>query len=141
MGWLNIKAIKDMLENVYDTALKALKILRAAKTETLVASAARTTSGSSTAFDVSSFKEADFFLNVTGVPAVYTDETLDVAVETQDPVSGEWLPLTAFTQITSATTKERKSVIGNLGSKIRITWTIGGTAPDYTFSVGAVLKS
>jgi Tfp pilus assembly major pilin PilA len=107
---------------------------------TLVSSGNRTASGNSAEFDVSDYSEAIFFLDVTAVPGVYTDETLDVTVKTKDPASGKWFTIATFTQVTNSTTSEMKAVANNLGRKIRVEWAIGGTAPSYTFSVGAVLK-
>lgn len=110
-----------------------------ASEQTLLASAARTASGdtSATPVNVKRFKEANFFLDVTAVAG--TEPTLDVAVKSKDPASGKWFDLVTFTQATGVTS-EMKSVAGNLGSLIAVFYTIGGTSPSFTFSVGAVLK-
>ncbi len=110
-----------------------------ASEQTLLASAARTASGdtSATPVNVKRFKEANFFLDVTAVAG--TEPTLDVAVKSKDPASGKWFDLVTFTQATGVTS-EMKSVAGNLGSLIVVFYTIGGTSPSFTFSVGAVLK-
>lgn len=110
-----------------------------ASEQTLLASAARTASGdtSATPVNVKRFKEANFFLDVTAVAG--TAPTLDVAVKSKDPASGKWFDLVKFTQAT-AVTSEMKSIAGNLGSLIAVFYTIGGTSPSFTFSVGAVLK-
>lgn len=117
-----------------------VQIVQSAQEVTLLASAARTTSGdtSATPVDVKKYKEAIFFLDVTAVSG--TTPTLDVKIKTKDPVSGKWFDLVAFTQAT-AVTSEMKAVSGLLGSQISVFYTIGGTTPSFTFSVGAVLKS
>lgn len=105
---------------------------------TLLASETRTTSGdtSGTPVDVKKFKEGNFFLDITAVSG--TTPTLDIAIKTKDPVSGKWFTIVQFTQAT-AIGSEMKTV-GNLGSLIAVFYTIGGTSPSFTFSVGAVLK-
>lgn len=107
--------------------------------QTLLASAARTASGDTSAspVDVKRFKEANFFLDVTAVTG--NNPTLDIDIKSKDPASGKWYDLVKFTQAT-AETSEMKSVSGNLGSLIAVFYTIDGASPSFTFSVGAVLK-
>lgn len=106
---------------------------------TMLASAARTTSGdtSATPIDVKKYKEAIFFLDVTAVSGT---PTLDVKIKTKDPVSGKWFDLVSFTQAT-AISSEMKTVGGLLGSQIAAFYTIAGGTPSVTFSLGAILKS
>jgi len=117
-----------------------VQVIQSAQEVTLLASATRTTSGdtSATPVDVKKYKEAVFFLDVTAVSG--TAPTLDVKIKTKDPVSGKWFDLAAFTQATDVTS-EMKAVSGLLGSQIAVFYTIGGTTPSFTFSVGVVLKS
>jgi hypothetical protein len=109
------------------------------KQTTLLASAARTTSGNteSTPVSVGWYKEADLFLNVSAASG--GSPTLDVVIETQDPASGVWATLTSFTQKTT-TGSELKTISTNLGYRIAVKYTIGGSTPSFTFSVGVVLK-
>jgi hypothetical protein len=111
-----------------------------AKTATLRASSAATASGDSklTPEKVTQFKEGDFFLDVTAASG--TTPTLNVSIVTKDPISGKWFTLVSFTQATGVTT-ERKPITVNLGAFLAATWTIGGTTPSFTFSIGAVLKA
>ena len=110
------------------------------QSEQFAASAARTANGNtqSTPIDCGLMKEGNFFLDVTVVSG--TSPTLDVVVQTKDPESGDWFTLTSFTQATGVTA-EMKSVAANMGNKLAIAWTIGGSdTPTFTFSVGAILK-
>ena len=113
---------------------------RSSDNVTLLPSAARTSSGDtkSAPKEVAEYREAVFFLKVTSVSG--TDPTLDVKIVTYDPASGDWFDLVSFTQATG-TTKEMKAVSSGLGHKIAVEYTIGGTTPSFTFSVGCVLKS
>lgn len=104
---------------------------------TILSQAVRSTSGLSDEFEVGDYKEATFFLNVTAVSG--TDVTLDVVIETKDPVSGEWFEITRFNQVTE-TAKEHISVTGGLGSVIRAVYSITGGGASFTFSLGAVVK-
>jgi hypothetical protein len=110
------------------------------KTETILSSDARTVSGNSLEFDISKFKEALVFLDITSSSG--TTPTLDVKFQTQDPVSLKWFDLTELT-FTQKTTlgSEMKKTNGLLGNKVRCSYTIAGTTPIFTFSVGMVLKS
>lgn len=105
---------------------------------TLAASAARTATGNGTLeVDAHEYKQGAFYLDITAAGG--TSPTLDVKVQTKDPVSGAWFDLVSFTQANAAS-KERKTVTGLLGNKLRVTWTIGGTSPTFTFSVGGHLE-
>lgn len=97
---------------------------------TLAASAARTSSANGSAVELGDRGTLRLLLDVTA--ATGTTPTLDAAVETSfDGVT--WRSLGAFTQKT-ATGTERKSFAG-ADRFVRVTWTIGGTTPSFTFSV------
>jgi hypothetical protein len=117
-----------------------VQLVQTAQEVTMLASAARTASGDTSAIpvDVKKFKEAVFFLDVTAASG--TTPTLDVKIKTKDPVSGKWFDLASFTQATGITS-EMKAVSGLLGSQIAAFYTIAGDTPSFTFSLGAVLKS
>ena len=110
--------------------------------------------GNGATFDVSMYSSAVFFLCVTAQGS-YTDETLDVKIQTKDPLSGNWVDLTwedgtgtpqntAFTQVGDKTGSvpytERIVCLDLPDSHIRVYWVAAGTAEDYTFSVSAVVK-
>lgn len=102
---------------------------------TILSSAARTTSGTSDSFTVGNYKEASFYLNVTAASG-----TLDVTIETKDPVSSEWFELVKFTQATAVTKERKADKTMDIGSVIRASYTIAGETPSFTFSLGAVVK-
>jgi len=105
----------------------------------LLASGARTTSGDTKEHPVvvGDFNEINVFLDVTAVSG--TSPTLDVKIVTLDPVSGKWFPLITFDTVT--TVDKGMAYAQGIGAKIAVEWTIGGTAPSFTFSIGAVLKT
>lgn len=101
-------------------------------TETLVASAARTTSGDSGALSgggaASSLRVQ---LDVTA--AAGTSPTLDVLIE--DTVDGtNWNAVGTFAQ-KAAVGREVINITGLFSETLRVRWTIGGTAPSFTFAV------
>ncbi len=70
-------------------------------------------------------------LNVTG--AAGTSPTLDVVIE--DTLDGtNWNVLGTFTQRTAAG-REVINITGLFTDRLRVRWTVGGTAPSFTFSV------
>lgn len=103
--------------------------------ETLAPSAVRTNDGQSEPIEVSEYLEAHVLLDVT--EASGTDPTLDLVIETS-PDKSNWFTHTTFSQKTAAGKDLR--TLSNLGRFIRARWTIGGTAPSFTFSAGLVGK-
>jgi len=85
--------------------------------------------------DVREFKGGLFFLKCTaksGTP------TLVVTVITYDKKTDDWYDLVAFTQL-SDVGKEMKAIT-DVGTRIAISYVIGGGTPSLTFTVGAILK-
>lgn len=113
--------------------------MRDYKVVTALASAARNANGDSksTPIAVGAYNEANFVLKVTA--ASESSPTLDVSILTYDKTSDTWNTLTTFTQKTT-TGVELKTVSTNLGYLIAFSWTVGGTSPSFTFSIGATLK-
>lgn len=101
--------------------------------ETVLASAARTTSGNSNAVEVADFRELVAFLNVTANSG--TTPTLDVKFQdSQDGTNWVDVPSGAFAQITT-TNGLRRLVLPVVGPFVRAVYTIAGTTPSYTFDV------
>lgn len=101
----------------------------------LAASAERTESGQSREIDVSEFLEGQVVAEVTATAG--TDETLDLAV--QSSADGTlWINHTTFTQFTAAGSAVK--LLTNLGKRLRLSWTVGGTDPAFTFAVKFVGK-
>lgn len=90
-----------------------------------------------TPVEVMHFKEGTFFIDCSARSG--TSPTLDVTVLTYDKSGDDWHVIATFTQLT-AVGKEMKAVAANMGDKIAILYTIGGTTPSFTFTVSAVLK-
>lgn len=103
-------------------------------TETLVASAARTSSGDSgvlTGWGVPAAARVQ--LDVTA--AAGTSPTLDVVVE--DTLDGvNWNVVGTFARKTTVG-REVINITALFADRIRVRWTVGGTAPSLTFSVAA----
>ena len=88
-------------------------------------------------------KSVIFILDVTGIPAGYTDETLDVKVVNVDPKTGKEDDLCTFTQVTDTVSEQWKYTMDSnkaLGNAIKVIWTITGSSPDYDFKVSTHLK-
>jgi hypothetical protein len=85
------------------------------------------------AFDVSSYKEGQIFVDVTVEGGT---STLDIIIQTS-PDNVTWYTHTAMTQITA--TGQYRQAITNFGNYVRIYYTVGGTS--FTFSVTGVFKN
>lgn len=105
--------------------------------EVVLGSASRTTNGAK-GFANSARKLA-LILDVTAFSG--TTPTLDVAVNGIDPASGEKVLLKSFTQAVGNGTEaiyiglDADTVVPF--RKMEVAWTLGGTNPDFTFSIGA----
>lgn len=96
----------------------------------LASSAARTATGDGSSVEVGDRGVVRLLLDVTAASG--TSPTLDVTVETSFDGT-TWRQAGTFTQQTAVGT-ERKSFSG-LDRFVRVTWTIGGTTPSFTFEV------
>ena len=103
----------------------------------LVASAARTTSGTSSVETIIREKAA-FYLDCTAVSG--TAPTLDVIIEGKAVGSNNWYTIGTFAQLNNTTGNERIVINPLIESEIRVSWTIGGATPSCTFSVHATAK-
>lgn len=105
---------------------------------TVVASASVTASGNSgeLSFDGGSKTQLRAQLDVTAVTG--TSPTLDVIIE--DTLDGtNWNTLMTFTQATGVT-REIVTLTTPFGDRLRAKYTLGGTTPDFTFSIKMVGK-
>lgn len=112
------------------------------------ASAARTATGNSGSIDVAGdCKGMHVVLDITASGG--TTPTLDVKVQRFDNLSGQWvdLPGAAFAQKTGTGTDDltiypgiaetaNRSVSDVICEEVRFVWTIGGTTPSFTFTLG-----
>lgn len=97
-----------------------------------LASAARTASGTGSAFSVQDVSAILGTLSVTAASG--TAPTLDVRLETT--VDGtNWYTVGSFPQKTAAGSDAR--AFGPVGSQCRWAWTVAGTGPSFTFGLTA----
>jgi len=113
-----------------------------------VTSAARTATGNSGAFD-SPADARGVLLTLSITVASGTTPTLDIKVRRVDALGiAVDLPSGAFAQKTATGTDDliiypgvaetaNRSVSDCIGDSWQIVWTIGGTTPSFTFSIGA----
>lgn len=106
--------------------------------QTLLASAARTTSGTQE-FTLEDCLDAVLFLDVSAAGG--TTPTLDLKVQEKIPGTSTWVdvPNGAFTQSTGVVGR-RLALSAPLSRTARLSWTIAGTTPSFTFSVAAVKR-
>lgn len=109
------------------------------KNSRVVASAARTTSGNSSAFLVGDDNTVNVLLDVSAASG--TTPTLDVKVQWSMDNGTTW------GEASSADTLAQKTTTGNelksftaKAPHARVVWTVGGTTPSFTFSVDAYSK-
>jgi hypothetical protein len=104
------------------------------------ATAARTATGSATGVDVQAY-DGDLVLVLDSAAGTGTTPTLAVTVEHSDALGSGYTAITgaAFTTVTT-TASQQKLVISKDEAKryVRVTYTIGGSTPSFTFSVNAV---
>lgn len=112
------------------------------------ASAARTATGNSDPINVpGDCKGFHAVLNISSASG--TSPTLDVKVQRFDAISSQWvdLPGGALAQKTATGTDDltiypgiaetnNRSVSDVIGEEVRFVWTIGGTTPSFTFTIG-----
>lgn len=90
-----------------------------------VSSAARTATGTGSAFQTVNTDSIEGFLSVTAVSAS-SSPTLDVRLETSLDAGSTWSTVGSFAQATGVTTKNK--VFGPLGDSCRWGWTLGGSS-------------
>lgn len=100
-----------------------------------IASAARTTTGTGTAFDTSNIDEITAALTVTATSGT---PTLDVSLKTSADGT-VFYSVGTFAQKTTTTAAETKVFTG-LGATSRWDWTIGGGTPSLTFDIVATVE-
>ena len=99
------------------------------------ASAARTSTTNSSAFDVYDADVLVAYLNVTANGG--TSPTLDVKFQDSPDGGTTWFDIAgaSFTQVTTGSSTQVVSATRKFATKVRCVATIGGTSPTFTFSV------
>jgi len=109
----------------------------------LVASAARTTSGTGSAVDVGSVRQVgELALYITAASG--SDASLELEVQTSEDGTTGWRTVStdeSATLVIGAGTTKREFVAAELARFVRLVWTISGTTPSYTFSVSGTANS
>lgn len=102
--------------------------------------AARTATGSGTGLDLQQY-DGDVVLLLDSAAGTGTTPTLDVTVEHSDSLGSGYTAISgaAFTRVTG-TASQQKLVISHDEAKryVRVTYTVGGSTPSFTFSVNGV---
>jgi hypothetical protein len=110
---------------------------------TALASAARTASGNSDDITVRVGSRAAFFLDVTAASGTLSP-TLDATVKVKDPASEKYFTVATFAQKTAAGTEAIFVGGGSdaefLTRTFRVEYVLGGTDPNFTFSVGYAIS-
>lgn len=106
---------------------------------TILASASRSGTGSSSSLGVANFLEGHFFLDVTVAPG--GADTLTVRLEALDPATLNWAVVQdLFSAVTATGTTYSFPGTFGVATDLRVSWEISGAA-SATFSVGFVLKN
>ena len=104
---------------------------------TLVSSSARTANGVSSAYSVADIIEGRVYISITATSGSGAP-TLTIIVQDSDDGGTTWYTHTASSGLTA--TGQTPLNLTNFGKTIRISWTITGTSPSFTFSVVMVGK-
>lgn len=104
------------------------------------ATAARTSTGSATGVDLQQY-DGDLVLLLDSAAGTGTTPTMVVSVEHSDSLGSGYTAISgaAFASV-GTTASQQKLVISKDEAKryVRVTYTLGGTTPSFTFSVNAV---
>lgn len=97
---------------------------------TLKSSGAVTANGQSEIADVTLFGPGLLLIDITAVSG--TTPTIDFVVQTR--IAGIWVALPNVTIAQKTTVTSFATALTNTGKEIRLSWTVGGTSPSFTFS-------
>lgn len=103
---------------------------------TLLASAARTTTGQGAGIYVPQYNVVVATLIITAVSG--TTPNLTVSIDSS-PDNSTWTTLASFAAQTTTTAGVRKVFTAH-DSYLRASWVITGTTPSFTFTVGGYMK-
>jgi len=158
MGW--VKNLSDTISTVFDSITRTVRVTLAdseikqpidvqdhwAEAVTMLASGARTASGTGNDIDVGRFIAGELCINVSAVSGTFAaGEGLQIIVEGKDEVTGLYKTIYDSNQalgapITAAVTDWL--TINTLAFRlVRVRWVISGTTPSFTFSVTMQAKA
>lgn len=107
--------------------------------QTIIASAARTTNGNVVFSVPDTVSLVNIVAQVTAVSGA--GASMALAIEGRHPLSGDWFPIDTFAAITAVSTNQK--IIGDnepLPNQMRVTWTLTGTTPSFTFTLVAITR-
>lgn len=132
------------------STLNEVQIARQTTEVTLLASAVRTASGNSDDFINVACRGIQLYLDITAVTG--TTPTMDVKLQAKDPVSEKYfdIPGATFGQVTGTgqhvltlypgiDTSQTDASSSLIPRVYRAAYTLGGTTPNFTFSLGGCL--
>lgn len=97
----------------------------------LKASGAVTANGTSNSADVTIFEQGLLLIDITAVSG--TTPTIDFKVQVK--IAGDWVDLPGVTIAQQTAVGKVVTALNNIGKEIRVSYTVGGTAPSFTFSI------
>lgn len=106
----------------------------------LHATAARTATGSATGVDLQQY-DGDLVLVLDCAAGTGSSPTLDVTIEHSDALGSGYTAISgaAFTRVTTSAAQQRLVISKDEARRyVRVTYTIGGSTPSFTFSVNGV---
>lgn len=106
---------------------------------TILASAARTATGQSTAFPIGGLSKLAVLVNVTAVSGTTPSMTVNVEWSDDNVVWYTADPVDAFTAVTATGAKVKAFDVKGLYA--RLNYVISGTTPSFTFTATAVIGS
>lgn len=108
-------------------------------TATVLASAARTTTGQSSAFSVGDGGTLAVLVDVTAVSGTSPSLTVNVEWSNDGATWFQGDPADSFTALTAAGKKAKSFTVKGLNA--RLNYTISGTGPSFTFAAHAVTSN
>lgn len=99
-------------------------------TKTLVTSAARTTTFTSSGVSTSNVDGVIAYVNISAVSG--TSPTLNITLQ-DSPNGTDWFDASTLAQATAIS--KQRVVLSSVGAHLRAVCTIAGTAPSFTFSI------
>jgi hypothetical protein len=112
--------------------------IRSTREFVLHAAAAVTASGNGTVEAVvGDYAEGILDIDITAVSG--TSPTIDFTLETY--VNGTWRTIPGVTLAQKTAVSTLTAAVTNFGDKVRLSWTVGGTTPSFTFKAALIAKT
>jgi hypothetical protein len=99
-------------------------------------SSATTSNSQSASQDVGQYTEGILLIDITAVSG--TSPTLDIAVQTK--INETWVDIPGVTVAQQTVVNTLAVALTNFGKDVRLSMTVGGTSPSFTFSAHFLAK-